>query len=337
MKYSFPKVELHLHLDGAITPETLFELAKERGIPLPADNPEDLTPFVVVQKDCRSVNEALEKFKLPTEILQDKAALKRIARELTKRTADQGIVYAEIRFAPQLHTLKGISQKDAIEAVLEGIREGKQNKDIEIGLILCAMSIASAQFNKEANLETVRLAAEMKDMGVDAVDLAGNEGLCPLSDFGYVFDLAKELGLKYTCHAGDSQPSGTVKTAIFDFGSRRIGHGHRIYDDKKLCEAAIEKGVTLEICLTSNIQCQSQPSYAEHPAKKLLSMGVAVTLNTDNPIISQVSLEEEYDIAMSEAGFTENDLIIMNINAVNASFMPDDKKEKLIKKLKTYL
>ena len=335
MKYSFPKIDLHLHLDGAIAPCTLFELAKERNIPLPAGSPEELKPFVVVNPDCRSVNEYLEKFDLPTKVLQDEAALKTVARELVERLINQGVTYAEIRFAPQHHTHKGISQKDAIEAVLAGIREGTHKKEIDIGLILCAMSFGNAEINKDANLETVRLAAEMRSAGVDAVDLAGSEGLCPLSDFSYVFDLAKELGLNYTCHAGDSQNSETVKTAIFDFGSRRIGHGHRIYDDLELCAAAIEKGVTLEICLTSNIHCQSQASYEAHPAKKLLTMGLSVCLNTDNPIISGVTLDSEYDVAVSKAGFTEKDLIIMNINSVNASFMPIAKKEVLIKKLKS--
>ncbi len=336
MKYPFPMIDLHLHLDGAIEPKTLMELARERGISLPADTLEAFIPYVVVDPSCRSVNEYLEKFELPTRILQDRDALVRVSRELVERLSEQGLAYAEIRFAPQLHIKNGMTQREAVTAVIDGIRKGKEGREIEIGLILCAMSLGDASLNRKENLETVSIAEEFLQKGVDAIDLAGAEGLCPLSDFIDIFDLARELKIPYTCHAGDSQGPNTVRTAIVDFGSRRIGHGHHIFDDPELCNMARDLGVTLEICLTSNIQCETQPSYKEHPAKKLLEMGIAVTLNTDNPEIAGVTLESEYDVALEQAGFTKEDLIRMNLNSAKASFLPKDKKEKLIAKLKTF-
>ena len=308
MKYDFPKIDLHLHLDGSMLPESAWEMAKERNVKMPADNLEDFKKFIVVTADCRSVNEYLEKFELPLQIMQDKEAIIRTARELVLLLASQGLVYAEIRFAPQLHTRKGLTQADS-------------------------MSIGKADVNKEENLETVRVSREYLGKGVVAADLAGAEGIVPLSDFHYIFDLAREIGMPFTCHAGDSDGPQTAWDAL-EFGTKRIGHGHRVYDDKELMKKVIEDNVTLEICPTSNIQCQSQPSYAEHPAKKMFDAGVRVTINTDNMILSDIDLDKEYDHCLNDMGFEYNDLIKMNIYSAEAAFMPEEKKQAIIEKLK---
>ncbi|MCD8035979.1 MAG: adenosine deaminase [Clostridiales bacterium] len=336
MKYDFPKLDLHLHLDGSMLPESAWEMAKERGVKMPADNLEDFKKFIIVTADCRDVNEYLEKFELPLQIMQDKEAIIRTARELVIMLASQGLVYAEIRFAPQLHMRKGLTQDDAIEAVLEGVKQGMEEaKTIDIGVICCAMSVGLETVNKEENLETIRATKRYLGKGVVAADLAGAEGIVPLRNFGYVFDLARELNVPFTCHAGDSDGPQTAWDALA-FGTKRIGHGHRVYDDKELIKKCIEDNVTLEICPTSNIQCQSQPSYAEHPAKKLLDMGVRVTINTDNMVLSDINLDKEYDHCLNDMGFEYNDLIKMNINSVEAAFMPEEKKQPIINKLKTY-
>ncbi len=336
MKYDFPKLDLHLHLDGSMLPESAWEMAMERNIKMPANNLEDFKKFIIVTADCKSVNEYLERFELPTQILQDKSAIKRTAKELVMLLASQGLVYAEIRFAPQLHTRMGLTQADAVSAVLEGVNEGmKEAKTIDIGVICCAMSIGPETVNMEENLETVREAKRFIDKGVVAIDLAGAEGIVPLKKFGYVFDLARELGVPFTCHAGDSDTAQTVWDAL-SFGAKRIGHGHRAFDDKRLVEKLVKDGVTLEICPTSNIQCQSQPSYEKHPAKQLFDMGVRVTVNTDNMILSDINLDKEYDHCLNDMGFEYNDLIEMNINSVNAAFMAEEKKQTIIEKLKKY-
>lgn len=336
MKYDFPKLDLHLHLDGSMLPESAWEMAKERGIEMPADNLDDFKKFIVVTADCRSVNEYLEKFELPLQIMQDKAAISRTARELVLMLAEQGLVYAEIRFAPQLHMRKGLTQEDAIEAVLEGVNEGMaEAKTIDIGVICCAMSIGLETVNKEENLDTVRAAKKYLGKGVVAADLAGAEGIVPVKNFHYIFDLAKELGIPFTCHAGDSDGAQSAWDAV-GFGTKRIGHGHRVYDDKGLCERVIRDNITLEICPTSNIQCQTQPSYEEHSAKKMYDMGIRVTINTDNMVLSDIDLDKEYDHCLNEMGFEYNDLIKMNIYSAEAAFMPEHKKKPIIEKLKTY-
>ncbi len=337
MSFDFPKIDLHLHLDGAVQPETAFQLAKEEGIPMPADTVEEFRHFLTVTANCRSVNEYLARFEIPLKILQNSQALSRVTKELIVRLADEGLRYAEIRFAPQLHTRQTLTQQDAVEAVLEGRRQGLEEAPcMDANIILCAMAVGGADKNRHENIETVRLAAHYLGEGVVAVDLAGAEGLCPLSDYAEIFELARGLHVPFTCHAGDSQGPDTVRDAL-DFGTKRIGHGHHIFDDKQLCERAIREGVTLEVCPTSNIQCQSQPSYREHPLKALYDMGMRVTVNTDNPVLSGITLDHEYEVCLKEMGFTEKDLIQMNLYSAEAAFLAPEKKAKLIQELKSLL
>lgn len=341
-KYNFPKTELHCHLDGAILPSTLFELAKERGISLPgnARSPEELTPYVIYGPDCVSVNTYLERFELPTMILQDEAALERVAYELVIRQAEDGMIYCDIRFAPQLHTRKGMTQREAIFAVRRGIDRAliEVGDRITISLIICCMCVGPSDVNRDANLETANLAVELHKEGiVQAMDLAGAENIVPLIDFKEMFDIARDGGCPYTCHAGDSHPPEEVRTAIDVFKTKRIGHGHHIFRDKELLREAIEKGITFEICPTSNIQCQTQPSYAEHPIKKMFDMGARVTVSTDNPVIAGTSVDNEYDIIVRELGFTEKELIQMNLYAAEAAFCSEEKKKEICDEIRKYL
>ncbi len=336
-KYPFPKVELHLHLDGSVLPETAWELAQAQGVTLPADSLEEFRKFIVVTADCRSVNEYLKRFEIPLQILQDTASLQRVTKELICLLESQGVAYAEIRFAPQLHTRKELSQEDAIRAVLAGREEAlRMCKEIKIGIILCTMCVGEETLNEKENLETVELAKKYLGQGVVAIDLAGAEGIVPLTHFSPVFQKAKELGVPFTCHAGDSQESDTVEDAM-NFGSRRIGHGHHIYEDESLCCRAIQDKVTLEICPTSNIQCQTRFDYDKHPAKMLFDMGLRVTINTDNMVLSNIDLDHEYDCCIEKMGFTEKDLIQMNLYAAEAAFLPEDEKKELIERIRGYL
>ncbi len=336
MKFNFPKVDLHFHLDGSMLPELAWELAQERNLPLPADNLEAFREFIVLTSDCKSVYDYLERFAMPTMILQDHDALKRTAYEIIKHVDKQGLAYAEIRFAPQLHTQKSLSQKDSVIAVLEGVQAAlKEVTTIKIGIILCCM-IAPNNANREANFETVALAKEFYGKGVVGLDLAGPEGFVPMKEYGELFVEYRKEGYPLTIHAGDCDGAHSVDEAL-NFKPTRIGHGHHCFDDMKVVQRVINEKITLEVCITSNIQCKTQPSYKEHPIKKLYDMGVRVTLNTDNMILSNVTLDSEYEIAMRELGFTYNDLIKMNIYSIEASFMPDADKPYYIEKLKSYL
>ena len=250
-----PMIELHLHLDGAIPPKTMWTLAQEKKIPMPAETLEGFRHWLVETSDCADVNTYLARFELPLQLMQDAPSIARVTKDLMTELSRQGHIYDEIRFAPQLHRREGLTQRQAIEAVLEGRRQAlAENPGYDAGMLLCAMCIGPETVNMAENLETVRLAKEFLGRGVVGADLAGAEGIVPLRRFHPVFDLARELGVPATCHAGDSQGPDTVEDAL-SFGVRRIGHGHHIYDEPSLWESAIARGVTLEICPTSNIQC----------------------------------------------------------------------------------
>ncbi|HPW53863.1 MAG TPA: adenosine deaminase [Erysipelotrichaceae bacterium] len=334
MKYPFPKVDLHFHLDGSMVPEVTWKLARERNIKLPGETLEGFKQHLVETADCGDLGEYLARFDLSTAILQDETALEETIYTTIENVKDY-LCYAEIRFAPQLHTRKGLSQREVIEAVIKGKKRAEKDfPAIRVGIILCCM-IADYD-NSEENFETVRLFEEYCNYrDIVALDLAGHEDLVPMSHYAPLFVSPKAKGLPMTIHAGDDGKPENCSLVI-DFGATRIGHGHKCYYNKEVLQKVIDTKTTLEICLTSNVQCKTQPSYQEHPAKRLLDAGVKVTLNTDNMILGNLTLLEEYDKALSEAGFTYNDLITCNINSIEAAFMPEEDKPPYIAELKKY-
>lgn len=333
MKYSFPKVDLHLHLDGSFRISSMYEMAKERGIKLPGESEEGYAAWMKKCSDSNSVNDFLKMFDPVSEVLQDKESLSRVTFELIEDIQSQGVVYAEIRFAPQLHTVKGLSQSEAIEAVLDGRNKALEKyPNIKIGIICCMMCVGPETVNWDANMETATITHNYLDKGVVCLDLAGAEGIVPLINFKPLFDKAKELGTPCICHAGDSQDWTTVKDAI-DMGAKRIGHGHHIYENPELSRYAADHELALEICPTSNIQCKTRPSYPLHPAYNLYALGIPVTINTDNMVMSRVTLDDEYDHCLNEMGFEYEDLILMNINSIKYSFLNENDKKEILDKL----
>ena len=337
-KYPFPKIDLHLHLDGSFRTKSMYEMAQERGIELPGKTLEGYEFYMLETSNADSVNEYLTMFDWPTAVLQDKESLARVTKELIEDLNACGVRYAEIRFAPQLHTQKVLTQADAVEAVLEGRKQGMELcPGTHVNIITCMMVFGPEHVNHAANAETVKVCKQyFSDEGVVALDLAGAEGFDPLSAFAPFFKEAKEAGINLTCHAGDSQDWQTVKDAMA-FGVTRIGHGHHIYENPELVRKAAEKQITLEICPTSNIQCKTRESFPRHPAKNLLQMGIPVTINTDNMVMIRGDLNSEYDHCINEMGFTYNDLIQMNINSAKAAFMKDNLRQEIIKELEGYL
>ena len=331
--YNFPKIDLHLHLDGAFRFSTIWELAEKQNVKMPKDTLEEYISYIRYSANCGSVNQYLRMFDDPQKVMQDYESLSRITFELIEDLVHQGLGYAEIRFAPQFHTQKGMSQFEATEAVLEGRKKALEKyPTMRANIIACMMSLGPTSVNEKENYETIEVCKKYRNDGLVGIDLAGAEGIVPLSDFGKFFAKAKEANLNMTCHAGDSQGPDTVRDAI-SFGVTRIGHGHHIYEDQALCEIAKEKQIALEICPTSNIQCLTEPTYKLHPAKKLFDMGIPVTINTDNMTLAGTTLDDEYDHCINQMGFNRKDIIQMNINSINASFADEQTKESIRNKL----
>ena len=327
------KVELHLHLDGSLDLETAYRLAMERNV---IDNTWTMEQFkqkMTVPSDNPSLEECLKCFDFPIAIMQDKEALSECTYTLIRNLDKLGLIYAEIRFAPQVHMQKGLTQDEVIEAVLDGKnRAAKDFPNVKTGIICCCMTYGNAKINEEANLETIRATKRFLGKGVVAADLAGAEGLCPMLDFKPVFDLAKELGVPYTIHAGEAGPAAFVKDAM-DMGAYRIGHGGHCADDPAVMQEVIDKKMTLEVCVTSNIQCHCQPSYEEHAIIKLYKAGAHVTVNSDNMTLSGVTTHTEIDTLMNRMGFAEEDIKKMTEYAIDAAFLCEEEKAELKAKL----
>ena len=318
-------IDLHLHLDGSMSLECARSLAKKQGIELPADDGELLNKLRV-SEDCRDLNEYLERFALPLSLLQTAEAVSESVERLLDELAEQGLVYAEIRFAPQLHCQKGLSQEEVVIAAIDGLSRGK----LDASLILCCMRGAE---NREANFENVRLVKKYLGKGVCAVDLAGAEALFPNENFVDVIEYARSLSLPMTLHAGEALGADSVSSAI-ELGANRIGHGVRSIEDQKLLSILAEKKIPLELCPTSNLNTRVFDELSEYPIRTFLNAGILITVNTDNTSVSSTSLANEYQKLADTFSLTEDELQALALNSAYATFLCDSDKEKLVEKIK---
>lgn len=318
-------IDLHLHFDGSLLPRTVLELAQEQNIVLPASDPDELKLFLCAPSDCGSLNEYLEKFDLPLLVLQTKEAVRKAMYVLTSSLKEQGLLYAEIRFAPQLHTKKGMTQEETVKAAIQGMQEALAGSFFKAKLILCCMRGAD---NREENLLTVRTAAAFLGRGVAAVDLAGAEALFPTEDFAEVFALAKELGVPYTIHAGEADGPESIWAAL-RMGASRIGHGVRACEDKELMEVLRERQIPLEMCPSSNVQTKAVPSFEEHPVLDYLRRGLLVTVNTDNMTVSDTTEEREYRLLSQRLGMTKEEHKKLLLNAADAAFLTAEERWRI--------
>lgn len=318
-------VELHLHLDGALSISNCRKIAKIQNLDIPNDDNE-ISKMMVVSNDCHDLNEFLTKFEFPGSLLQTKEGIKNGVKNLLDELKDQGIIYAEIRFAPQLHTLKGLTQDEIVSSAIEGLNLS----NLKSNLILCCMRNNN---NHNENIETINIAKKYLGKGVCAIDLAGAEGLYKTKDFEDIFKYAKELGIPFTIHAGEADGPESVYDAI-KFGAKRIGHGVRSTEDLNLINLIKEKGITLEICPTSNICTSIYEKVNDVPVKYFIDNGINITINTDDPTVCNTSLKEELKLVATAFNLTYDDIIKLQLNAINASFASDEEKEKIIKLIK---
>lgn len=310
--------ELHLHLDGSLRPETVWELAKEQGIRLPAESAEEVKYKMEVPEDCRTLEEYLERFDLPLLVLQRADAIERVTYELVEDLAKEGVDYAEIRFAPQLSVNGGLTQDEVVEAAIRGAERGmKTYPEIRVGLILCCMRGAD---NEALNMQTVETAKKYLGPVVCAVDIAGAEGLFPTENFAPVFAKVREYGIPMTIHAGEAAGPDSMKTAL-SFGTKRIGHGVAAVNDPELIRRLIDENVTLEVCVTSNYHTKVVPAIEMHPIHKLLDEGVHVTVNSDNRTCSRTTLQKEKEVLKEQLGFSDEEIEKMQEYAWEARFL----------------
>lgn len=321
--------DLHLHLDGSLAPDVILELAKKQGIELPAETVRGLQPFISAPRDCDSLNRYLSCFDVPLLVLQSAEGLSYAAYDLVRRLSALGILYGEIRYAPQLLGKSGMTQEESLRAVLAGIVKA-QEEMCKTKVILCCMR---GEGNRDVNLETVELAAKYGEKGVAAVDLAGAEGLFPTGDYGEEFALAKKLGVPFTIHAGEAAGAESIWKAL-EFGARRIGHGVRAREDKELLKELAAKQIPLEMCPSSNVQTKAVTDLASYPLREYLEQGIPVTLNSDNMTVSDTWAGKEFELLHTYSGLTEEEASALVRNAVCAAFLADDEKQFLVQEIR---
>ena len=331
-----PKVLLHDHLDGGLRPATIIELADEsKYTGLPTRDPEELTKILTAGAQRGHLNLYLEAFRHTVGVMQTPDALRRVARECAEDLAADGIVYAEVRFAPELHTQLGLSLDEVVTAVLDGFRQGSANRPIRVYALLTAMRTAAR------SLEIAGLAVRYRDVGVVGFDIAGAEAGWPPSRHLDAFQYIHRENFHITIHAGEGFGLPSIWEAVQYCGTERLGHGVRLSEDieispdgavalGRLASYVRDRRIPLEMCPTSNVQTGAAPSIERHPLRLLRQLQFRVTVNTDNRLMSQVTLSSEFEILVREFGYGWSDIEWLTINAMKSAFAPFDERLRLI-------
>lgn len=322
---AMPKAELHLHLDGSLRPETALEIARTRHVPAPTTYA-GMRGVLVGPEQSEDQAALLLAFDLPIALMQDAEALERIAADLIEDKAAERVRYVEVRWAPLLHTDRGLTGRQVVEAVSRGAARAAAGRDIEPRLIATLMR----SHDPGRNLAFVAdLEAHGIPDGLVAVDLAGQEARFPDPELHRAaVDLARSIGLHVTLHAGEWGGAAQVRRALA-LDPERIAHGPLAIDDPDLVAELSARGTWLDLCPTSNVQASIVPTVEAHPLRRLLHAGVRVTLNTDDLTVSDVTLTEEYVRAVERIGLTVPELWAMDLAALDAAFCDEATRDRL--------
>ncbi|OOM79653.1 aminodeoxyfutalosine deaminase [Clostridium puniceum] len=324
---NLPKIELHCHLDGSLRPKTIIDIAEKEGIKLPSIDIRDIEMEITAPLECKSLDEYLKAFKIPNLVMQSKDSLRRITFELFEDAAAENVKYMEVRFAPLLHILKGLTVEEIIQSVIDGIKVAEEKYDIKGNVILSCMRIMSV----DKAFEVVEKGKKFLGKGVVGIDLcaAEVEGFC--KTFIEPIKLAKKYGYGVTIHAGETGIGKNVLEAVQLLNAERIGHGVFIKDCEEAYKVVKEKGITLEMCPTSNVQTKAVNNFYEHPIYNFYKDGINITLNTDNRTVSNTNMTKECTIIADQFNINYEDYKQIYYNSVEASFADFDIKEKLKK------
>jgi len=324
-----PKVELHCHLDGSLRIPTILDLAKQDKVTLPTSSSDKLSKLLVIGKTRGSLEDYIKRFDITLSVMQTPAALRRTAYELIEDVAKENVRYIEIRYSPILHTEKGMSLGESVEAVREGLQRGRKDFGVESGIIVCGIRNISAA----ASLKLADLTVRYKNKGVVGFDLAGAEENFPAKDHQEAFYMILNNNINATIHAGEAFGPSSIHQAIHHCGAHRIGHGTRLKENKDLMNYVNDHRITLEVCLTSNWQTRSIRSLKYHPLKYYYDQGIRVTLNTDNRLMSGTTLTKEFLLAHKLFGFKLHDFREMIIMAMKSAFLPYSERKQMIRNI----
>ncbi|MBO0677789.1 adenosine deaminase [Mycolicibacterium sp. S2-37] len=336
-----PKALLHDHLDGGLRPATVLELAEESGYEdLPAHDVDGLANFFRTAAHSGSLVRYLEPFAHTVGVMQTPAALHRVARECVEDLASDNVVYAEIRFAPELHITGGLSLDDVVDAVLAGFADGEKTAAAD-GRAITVRCLVTAMRHAARSREIAELAVRFRDRGVVGFDIAGAEAGYPPTRHLDAFEYMRGNNARFTIHAGEAFGLPSIHEAIAFCGADRLGHGVRIVDDitvgpdgavtlGRLASLLRDKRIPLELCPSSNVQTGAVASIAEHPFDLLARARFRVTVNTDNRLMSDTTMSQEMLRLVEAFGYGWSDLERFTINAMKSSFIPFDERLALI-------
>src|ERR671925_258499 len=336
-----PKVLLHDHLDGGLRPRTVLELARETGYDgLPADNAEELTQRLTEGAHRGHLEVYLDAFRHTVAVMQTQDALRRVAAECAEDLAADGVVYAEVRFAPELHTERGLSLDEVVRAVLDGFRQGSADAAGE-GRRITVYALLTAMRTAARSLEIAELAVRYRDRGVVGFDIAGAEAGWPPSRHLDAFHYVARENFHITIHAGEGFGLPSIWEALQWCGAERLGHGVRIVDDiqvrpdgrvsmGRLAAYVRDRRVPLEMCPTSNVHTGAASSIEQHPIDLLRRLRFRVTVNTDNRLMSGISLSTEFATLSRSFGIGLDEMEWLTLNAMKSAFWPFDGRLRII-------
>jgi len=324
-----PKPELHCHLDGSLRLDTILDLAQKDKVELPSTDRDQLEKAVTVQGQVKNLETYIDKFQITLSVLQTSDALQRAAFELAQDAAAENVRHLEVRYSPILHQDRGMTPMESLDAVIAGLHEAEKEFNISTGVIVCGIR----NFSIESSILLAELAIAYKYRGVIGYDLAGVEENFPAKDHLEAFYLIRNNNVNVTLHAGEAYGPASIHQAIHYCGANRIGHGTRLREDGDLMNYINDHRICLEVCLTSNYQTGSLKKIENHPVKFYHDYGLRLSLNTDNRLISGVTLVDEYMLAHETFNFNMLDFKDFIISGFKSAFLEHRERTKLIKEV----
>ncbi len=324
------KTDLHVHLDGSMRLETIMELAESDGIDLGVSTIDQLQEKIGPGQRYKSLNEYLKGFETVLKVLQTDHSLYRSAYELAEDAARENIGYMEVRYSPILHTRRKLSLAAILESVLSALRDAERDFGVRSGVIVCGIR----NISPAVSLRLAELAVAFKNRGVVGFDLAGSEYNYPAKDHLAAFSLILSNNVNVTIHAGEAYGPDSIHQALHYCGAHRIGHGTRLRENGDLLNYVNDHRVPLEMCLSSNVQTCAVNDFEEHPFRFYLDLGLRVTVNTDNRLITNTTMTDEYVLAHKYFELSPRDLLDLVMNGVKSAFIPHELKRDFIKRIK---
>lgn len=322
-----PKTDLHVHLDGSLRVATILDLAEKGRIELPARDEDGLRKAMNLGMNCGSLVEYLKAFDVTLRVLQTAESLTRAAYELAEDAARENVRYMEVRYSPMLHTRRGLKLTTVVEAVLEGLRAAQDEFGIESNVIICGIRNVSA----ESSLEMAELAVAYKNRGVVGYDLAGAEYDHPAKHHRAAFQLVRDNNVNVTIHAGEAYGPESIHQAIHVCGAHRIGHGCRLREDGDLLHYVNDHRISLECCPSSNVQTGAIRDLSSHPIKLYKHLGLRVTVNTDNRLVTDTTASKELWLCHKVLGFSLADLKQVILSGFKSAFLPFHVKQQYLR------